>query len=445
MKRLCYKFRMKIWYPLRSKIYNIPRVFIKIYNGDSSDLNAVLKVAAAIVWLIRAIWNCYVDRWNQGYLVGIATLSTIYFGAIYFGYCFFGDDLKLLENLPADNWEKRRSLGLAIAGVLGPWLAIIGYYFAAKRTQTLQQDNQIKSEQTDQDGFTKALELLGKLEISAVGSIAIIASIGARNSRYSDEAKQVLMALLTDLATIGPNGKRSDGDKFLLHIQAALNGLCKLQSTLKFATHQERNKRMVRLKTIDFSGVTINFGTRMKAFTFSKCVFEDADLGTTEFEMTHFLNCNFTGASLAHCSFLGGPVNFDGSLEGSKLIDTNISSTDFTGISGMAKDQLANCRYWKHQPPRNLSRWVDSRTLPATADGGAKPLEKNYLPPPFEMYGEDGRAPKDRYMTESEAEAFWSEWHEKHRPRDRDGIRIKIAYPKRTKNKPNQVNPLTPS
>ena len=95
----------------------------------------------------------------------------------------------------------------------------------------------------------------------------------------------------------------------------------------------------------------------------------------------------------------------------------------------MAKGQLASCRYWKHQPPRNLSRWVDSRTLPATADGGAKPSEENYLPPPFEMYDEDGQAPKDRYMTETEAEAFWSEWHEKHRPRGRDGNLITIIYP----------------
>ena len=429
MNTLGYRFRMGIWYPFRIRVNKFARILFKIYNGESSDSNAVLKVAATIVWLIRAIWNWYVDRWNQGYLVGIATLSAIYFGAIYFGYCFFGDDLKLLENLPADDWEKRRSLGLAVAGVLGPWLAIIGYFVAAKRTQSFQQDNKIKSQQTDQDGFTKALELLDKLEISAVGSIAIISSIGAQNSRYSDEAKQVLIALLTKLATLSPNGKKQGGDKLLPHIQAALNGLCKLQSTLDFATHEERNKKTIRLKTLDFSGVTINFGTRMKAFTFEKCVLKNADLGSTEFDMTHFLDCDFTGASLAHCSFLGGPNYFDGSLDGSLLTNTNVSGTDFAGISGMAKGQLASCRYWKHQPPVNLSRWVDSRTLPANLDYGAKPSQENYLPPPFEMYGEDGEPSKDRYMTESEAEAFWSEWYERHRPRDRDGNLIEIVYP----------------
>ena len=82
----------------------------------------------------------------------IILLSLSYLVALYFVFVIYAEPLGLYANFEVNNWYKRRSFGIWLAGSLAPLLALLGYFLSARRTQAMQAENQIKIEKKTRTG-----------------------------------------------------------------------------------------------------------------------------------------------------------------------------------------------------------------------------------------------------------------------------------------------------
>ena len=343
----------------------------------------------------------------------IILLSLSYLVALYFVFVIYAEPLGLYANFEVNNWYKRRSFGIWLAGSLAPLLALLGYFLSARRTQAMQAENQIKIEQKNQDGFTKALELIDKEGVSSIGSISIICSIGITSRFHKEAAISVLSNFLRSKFAIAPSSKRVTDPSLLLQGQAALNALCSLQNV-----EREGNSILKRLEPLTFQHiylgqVVLDVETNFRNFLFVKCNFEYGTWTHVTFFNTGFVDCDLQYSSFWNCVFKGDPDGLACSLLRSNMEGCDLSGTDFLGAEGISSEQLISCKYNERMPPKGLPS-----------------CQSITLPPPWHEDIVNGISKRGRYLNITEAEAFWSqEGNDQYRPRDRDGNLIEIVYP----------------
>jgi hypothetical protein len=284
----------------------------------------------------------------------------------------------------------------------------------------MQRGNEVQSSMQVSSLFIESQKMINENGAATVGAISAIARVGKGNDDLRDACKTQLIAYLETHARKDGDGQRPDGDQFLPHIEAALNGLCALHSLVTINSYEDRTANHTELVNLDFSNVRLQSQSRVKSFTFKSCAFNQATLNDIAFDRTYFLNCDFSSASLAYCEFLVGPIVFEGSLDGSNFTDANISGTNFQGIRRFAPRQLARCRYLIHAPPTGLKR----SEYPAQD-------QKLVLPTPWDSGDVMNNLDEGEYLTMEHAQELWSlasdgTWP---RPRDQDGEPIEIIDP----------------
>ncbi|MBL6673119.1 MAG: pentapeptide repeat-containing protein [Alphaproteobacteria bacterium] len=393
-----------------------------IKTGHFYDIRGWQQPPAALPHGIYLFWRWFARQWTDGsrYFWPIFFILFGYTVIIYGLYYFFSEHIKLSEVLHITNWDNLRSLGLTFASHIAVPFAAIGYFLSSRRTQAMQKGNDIQSSMQVSTLFIDSQRMIDAKGVAAIGAISVLVRLGKENDDLRDACKSQLIACLETYARKDGDGQRPDGDQFLHHIEAALNGLCALHSLVTINSYEYRTANHTELVNLDFSNVRLQSQSRVTSFTFKSCAFNLATLNDIAFDRTYFLNCDFSSASLAYCEFLGGPIVFEGSLDGSTFTDSNISGTNFQGICRFAHRQLARCRYLVHAPPTGLKR----SAYPAQD-------QKLVLPTPWDPGDVMNNLDEGEYLTMERAQELWSSasdgtWP---RPRDRNGNLIEIIDP----------------
>ena len=347
----------------------------------------------------------------------------------------FGRPIGLLDNLTITNWEDRRSFGLSIAGAVAPLLAIIGYILSANRTKTMEADNKIKDASQRQEAFAEALKLIDSEGLGSVGAISIIEQLGCFDLKYTQSAKDTLLAFLQKRApkapadnappdnappdNAPPDKALPDNSEFKLHVEAALHGLFALQTF----TRREQNGRYhnnIQIIGLDLSRLRIKPYTNVQDIGFWDCSLLNTDFSHASFTGTIFTACDLTRASLQESTFINSDHLMSNiALRDTKLIGTIISNTNFEGVSNLKNIQLIDCVYELEEPPKNIPVIIDDSTRDT-----AEVKNSIILSSPCRLKDIDFKSiPMD------EVKRFWqSPGNDKYRPRDRDGNLIEVFY-----------------
>ena len=295
--------------------------------GQFFDIPGWQRPPAQLVHGIGRFWRWFARQWTDGsrYFWPIFFMLAGY-ALIFWGlYAAFGDDLKPFENISITSWDDRRSLGLAIAGFLAPPLAVIGYFLSSRRTQAMQKGNDVQSSMQVGTLFIDSQKLIDAKGVAAVGAISVLVRLVKENDDLRDACKNQLIACLKTFARKNDDGQRPDGDQFLPHIEAALFGICDLQSSSNPQFNDGRVSSWIVLSNLDFSNVRSRGHSSVSFITFGCCSFRNATLNHIKFPLTKFLNCDFSEAFLTDCGAIFGS-NFSG------LETALISGTTFEEI-----------------------------------------------------------------------------------------------------------------
>lgn len=402
------------------------------------------------VWQsLRRIWQFIKSlRLELSVRVQIGLTIFVYVCLLWAVTTEFGRPIGLFDNLTITNWEDRRSFGLSIAGAVAPLLAIIGYILSAHRTKTMNADNEIKDAGQRQVAFAEALTTIDSDGLGSVGAIGVIAQIGSTDRNHTNSAIDILTGYLREKAkkpgtrsqrgrkllhnepTIkNEDSKRADGDKYILHIEAALNGLCALLNSNANLNLPGRHP-ITFLEHLDLNKISLRAGMNVSSIGFFNCSFKNSELNQLTFWNVHFNRCNLTSASFTNSNFvLGNKVKTFSSLSKSCLDKTVISNTDFKGVTALDLNQLESCRYSNLLPPLNLPRPYNYPPFIDTAPDTTVRLATYFK---FDIDHPDGGVHESR----EKCELFWTTpVFGKYRPKTRHDDLAEIVYP------PNATEP----
>ena len=318
---------------------------------------------------------------------------------------------------------------------MASWIActitrFVGLLSSARRTESMQAENQIKISQSNYDAYFKSLEQIDGDAIASVGAIEMICRLGIIDRTLTKQTRQILLAYLERRALLDEaKNERLTKDKFKIQIQHAFVGLLDLQRVSATNQKDSTSGESLTLSHLGLEGLRLPHGLVFVDLYFNRCNFSNTSMPGCRIDNTVFDTCNFSKADLYRAKF--DLIDFDrgSSVRGSNFQECSISGTDFNGVLEINEGQLDRCRYQDINPPLNLpDTVVGEKLLPA----GALPyLDRPFtLPPPWQPANENDGESGPRYMTKQEAESFWSSrlW-ENMIPRHGNGKPVKIIYP----------------
>lgn len=334
------------------------------------------------------------------------------------------------------SWEDRRSFGLGFAGLLAPWLAIIGYILSAARTKAVEDANRQQVDDHRQRLYMDALQTLNrKKDYQKAGAIESLRKLGRQeDGEYRTQVIEILTAFIRSTARIADRkiqspyfkrnekktGRRLNPSGTALNLASALHALSEIQSTMEFPKNIfSFDEHAVVFDDLDLSELDFMPKKSISRMYFSKCDFSGCKFMRVKFIDTNFWSCNFNKANLSDAHFAPRPGGLGIALLKSTFEDTYMHRTDFENVGGIDEGQLLRVRYSERDPPKNVPETTGSQAA-------------GILPTPF--IPDDADSSKGHYMSVGETKQRHALGnHEKgtgpFRPLHKDGRPVPIIHP----------------
>ena len=320
------------------------------------------------------------------------------------------------------SWEDRRSAALGFAGLLAPWLAIIGYILSAARTKAMNDANRQQVDDHRQRLYMDALETLNrKRDYQKAGAIESLRKLGSQeDGEYRTQAIEILTAFIRSTARIADENtnQRLNSNGTALNLASAPHALSDLQSQMEMSL-SPLDEGYIIFEDLDLSALTFTKGKSILGVNFRACNFSGCLFMNVTFSHTNFWVCNFNKAILNYSHFTPQYGGSGISFSKSTLDGTYIHFTDFEHVGPIEKDQFRKVRYDIHAPPKNV---------PKTTGGQAAGV----LPTPFVRDGADPNT--GHYISVERTKQYYAVKDSENRtgpfrPLHKDGTPVPIIHP----------------
>tara|TARA_B100000683_G_C12449410_1_gene539483 strand:- start:86 stop:1330 length:1245 start_codon:yes stop_codon:yes gene_type:complete len=304
----------------------------------------------------------------------IILLTLIYLVALYFVFVIYAEPLGLYANFEVNNWYKRRSFGIWLAGSLAPLLALLGYFLSARRTETMQYQNQLKRREDNQAFFFEAAKMVEKDGLPSTAGIEALVHLAQTEKSNIRPTIALLRNRLLQVARKPSEGNQIRDPGINPIVETLLNALIRVQAIrydpvpLGFISRIELDSLDLRNLNVLADNSLSHDPVPVIGFTFKDCWLQFTHFRSTRFSNVWFLNSDLTNANFTKATFVGDSFHKGCGFRGSNMLNTVINHTDFFGVFNFEQKQLINCSYQSFHPPKNLPQNVD---LPSPCHTGS--------------------------------------------------------------------------